>query len=222
MEAFWNLGADVLGAGGLPEPLPADPMPLFRAWFDEAAASKKYADPNAMTLATCTREGFPSARIVLCKGIEDGPAPAIRFFTNYDSRKGQELRENPRAAVVFHWPHAERQVRMEGAISVLEAEASDAYFNSRGLSSRLGAWASDQSRPLPNRGELLKRVASAAAKFGVAGAVQKDAIPRPVWWGGFRITIQRLELWCGAGGRLHDRAAWVRGGNGWEGGRLFP
>ncbi len=213
-----------VGAEGLPEELPSQPMDLFCAWFDEARDSKKYDDPNAMALATATSDGVPSARIVLCKSVDRG-AGAISFFTNYTSRKGDELTGNPRAAVVFHWPHANRQARLEGTVERISPEESDAYFQSRALLSRLGAWASEQSRPLESRGELVRRVIGTMAKFGVKGLQDGQAsIPRPPHWGGFRITLTSVELWVSISGRLHDRAVWKRasGADAWSATRLCP
>lgn len=215
----------LVGRGGLPDTLPADPMPLFSAWFDEAKASGKYDDPNAMVLATCTADGFPSARVVLCKQIEPG---AIVFYTNYQSRKGTELLANPRAATVFHWPHAQRQVRVEGRVEQVDAATSDEYFASRPLLSKLGAWVSQQSRPIDKRSDLVERVAKEAARHGVDLLTSGGAhIPRPPHWGGFRLVIEKLELWQGVQGRLHDRAVWTRNasaGNAgaWSAQRLQP
>lgn len=222
----------LVGRGGLPEPLPADPMPLFSSWFDEAKASGKYDDPNAMVLATCTADGSPSARVVLCKHIEVGDGAALRsaivFYTNYQSRKGTELLANPRAATVFHWPHAQRQVRVEGRVEQVDAATSDEYFASRPLLSKLGAWVSQQSRPLAKRSDLVERVAKEAARHGVDLVTSGGAhIPRPPHWGGFRLVIERLELWQGVQGRLHDRAVWTRSADAgvgvtWSAQRLQP
>jgi pyridoxamine 5'-phosphate oxidase len=214
--------ASLVGHGGLPGTLPESPVRMFRDWLEDAAASGKYDDPNAMVLATSTPDGRPSARVVLCKQIDDQP-PSIVFFTNYQSRKGDELTRNPHAACVMHWPHAQRQVRIEGRTELLDSAASDAYFASRALLSKLGAWASHQSQPLQSRGQLVQQVAAEAARHGVdmlsAGSAR---IPRPPHWGGFRLVIERLELWQGVQGRLHDRAVWTRRGDGWESTRLQP
>lgn len=226
----------LVGRGGLPDVLPADPMPMFGEWFEEARASGKYDDPNAMVLATVSADGAPSARVVLCKQIETARAAgdsasgraaigggAIVFFTNYQSRKGEELDANPHAATVFHWPHRQRQVRIEGRVERLDAAASDEYFASRPLLSKLGAWVSQQSRPLERRSDLVERVAKEAARHGVDLLTSGGAhIPRPAHWGGFRLIIGRIELWQGVQGRLHDRAVWVRTGDGWSAQRLQP
>lgn len=216
----------LFGAGALPNPLPADPMPLFRQWFDEARAAGQVPNPNAMMLATTTPDGAPSVRTVLCKSIEVSP-PAVTFFTNYEGRKGRELITNPRCAGVFHWDHPQRQVRIEGVASKVSAHESDEYFRSRALLSRLGAWASEQSRPMARPSELLQRLADIAERFAISPADllagNNDVqVPRPPHWGGFRITISRMELWAGRSGRLHDRAAWTRVNNAWTAQHLFP
>lgn len=214
-------------AGGLPDPLPSDPMPLAAGWLREAERAKKVANPNAMVLAT-VGAGGPSARVVLCKEIDEAGGSLV-FFTNYESRKGEELGANPRVACVFHWDYAGRQVRLEGRAEILPSAESDAYFATRPLLSRLGAWASRQSRPLASRRELAERVLETAARFGVGLADVMSGgghgkIPRPAHWGGFRVRLDRVELWVGGGGRLHDRAAWERAGGGvaWRGTRLNP
>ncbi len=194
-------------------------MSLFVTWFDEACLEKASPNPHAMTLCTASPDGVPNGRIVLCKGI-DAAAARIRFFTNYTSPKARDLEANPRAALVFHWDHVQRQVRMQGTIARLTAAESDEYFNSRPVLSRLGAWASDQSRPIESHEALMEKVAAAAAKLEVPAAAllgEEDAnIPRPAHWGGYGFTITRMEVWIGAEGRLHDRAAWVRSGGAWS------
>lgn len=213
-------------AGGLPEPLPRDPMPLFAQWLDEALQAARQPNPNSMTLASSTREGRPSARIVLCRRI-DPAAGALTFYTNYASRKGGELSENPRAAAVFHWDPQDRQARAEGVVERLTPGESDAYFRARPLLKRLGAWASDQSRPMPSRSTLLRRLAEVMERFEVTPADLLDSrsaidIPRPDHWGGCRLVLDSVELWCGVEGRLHDRARWERDATGWRATRLFP
>lgn len=199
----------------LPEPLPAEPFALFRAWFDEAHALKAQPNPNCMTLATVDPDGRPSARIVLCKGI-DAAAGWIVFFTNRASRKGDALAAHPRAAAVFHWDHLDRQVRLEGPIVHSPDAESDAYFNSRHPASRIGAWASDQSRPIASRAELFAKVEATIRRFDVdlAALIDPDApdpkIPRPPHWGGYRLWAQSVELWTGSDVRIHDRALWQR------------
>jgi pyridoxamine 5'-phosphate oxidase len=211
---------------GLPDPLPVDPMPLFAQWFDEAVKRKAEPNPNAMILATATPNGRPSARVVLCKSI-DVAAATIVFFTNYDSQKGHQLDANPHVATVFHWDHAERQVRIEGHVEHASVHESDEYFRSRALLSRLGAWASRQSQPLASRADLVHQIRETMKRFGVglhhlALPAMAPEIPRPPHWGGFRINIESLELWQGGSGRLHDRARWTRDGQSWRATRLNP
>lgn len=205
-----ELLAGLLSAHDLPDPPPADPVPTLVRWLEEARASGKYEDPNAMTLATATREGAPSARMVLCKGIETGTSaspPALTFFTNYESRKAQELEVNPRAAAVFHWPHAKRQARIEGEIRRTSAAESDAYFATRALLSRVGATVSRQSHPIASRAELVR------AAMSVAAGAATGNLPRPAWWGGYRLVMRTVELWSGREGRLHQRVEWRREGD---------
>lgn len=193
----------------LPDPAAPDPMPILRAWFDEAAASKRYDDPNAMVLATTSPPPSPrpSARVVLCKGIEQSP-PTLVFFTNYESRKACDLEAHPFAAAVFHWPHAQRQARVEGTVERTSDAESDEYFASRSLLSRIGAWASRQSRPLSSRTTLMTEAARVAALTTVGA--EGGATRRPSWWGGYRLHIASVELWSAREGRLHDRFRWTR------------
>ncbi|MFK7887407.1 MAG: pyridoxamine 5'-phosphate oxidase [Gammaproteobacteria bacterium] len=224
----------------LPNPLPADPLPLFEHWFDDAHKRKVTDNPNAMVLATVdvTRKPpQPSARVVLCKAI-DAAAGHLTFFTNYTSRKGRELAAAGRCSAVFHWDGDERQVRIEGIAVPAPGDISDAYFNSRHAGSRVGAWASEQSQPLASRDHLLTRVQSEAARFGVplkngleAESVEVD-IPRPEHWGGYHLWIEAIELWHGGSHRVHDRARFerslelvdggMRAGDRWSGTRLNP
>jgi pyridoxamine 5'-phosphate oxidase len=192
-------------AGGeqLPESLPSDPFPLVLAWFNQAAAAKVQPNPNVMTLATASRDGRPSARMVLCKGI-DAAHGFVVFYTNYQGRKAQELEANPRAALVAHWDDLDRQMRIEGPVVKSPAAESDAYFASRPRESRIGAWASDQSRPIASRHEMVKKVEQATERFGAGD------VPRPAHWGGYRVFAERVELWVSGAGRVHDRAAWTR------------
>ena len=196
----------------LGDPLPADPLSIWKAWFDEAREKKIQPNPNAMTLATIDPDGSPSARIVLCKGMNLEPdAGYIVFYTNYDGRKGNALAANPRAALVFHWDDLDKQVRIEGPVVKSPAAESDAYYASRPLESRLGAWASRQSQPIESRDKLLEQVVEVMQRFSVD--VFSDApppIPRPPFWGGFRVWAQAVEVWLGGPGRLHDRARWTR------------
>ena len=198
----------------LPEPLPADPFPLFMAWFEEAAARNLTPNPNAFTLATVDPDGQPAARIVLCKSIAPRTG-GIEFFTNYLSRKGRALRAAPRAAACFHWDALDRQVRLEGQVTQVPAERSDEYFASRPWESKIGAWASEQSTPIGSQGEMAARVMDAMKRFGLdpfdaPAHGEAITIPRPPHWGGYFLHAQRAELWVCGPGRVHDRAAWTR------------
>ncbi len=196
----------------MPETVPTDPFDFFRAWFAEAEATE-VNDPNAMTVATADQEGHPSARIVLLK---DWDRAGFVFYTNKESRKGGELRENARACLLFHWKGLRRQVRIEGPVlDVTDAEA-DAYYNSRPRGSRVGAWASIQSRPLANRDELLGRIAEYEAKY------PGEEVPRPAHWSGYRVVPQYFEFWQDMPFRLHDRNVFTRQGDAWQHGKLFP
>lgn len=198
----------LLACSDLPEAPPDDPMPLLAAWYEEAERSGKYDDFNAVALATASPEGAPSVRIVLCKAIEASP-PAVVFYTSYASRKGRELEANPRAAAVFHWTHAKRQARVEGKVQRVSEMESDAYFRTRPLLSRIGAAASHQSSALASRAQLLATAMRIAREAGVRGDVE-----RPHSWGGFRIFLDRVELWSAREGRLHDRVQWERRSDG--------
>ncbi|MGP1395271.1 MAG: pyridoxamine 5'-phosphate oxidase [Inquilinaceae bacterium] len=189
-----------------------DPIDLFRVWLADAERAEPN-DPNAMTLATAGTDGAPSARMVLLKGVDDG---GFVFYTNLESRKGGELAANPQAALCFHWKSLRRQVRVEGAVESVEPAEADAYFASRPRGSRIGAWASTQSRPLKGRGDLVKRVADYTMKFGVG------QIPRPDHWSGFRVLPRRIEFWHNRQFRLHDRLVYEREQAGWRTVRLYP
>ena len=195
------------------EDLLPDPVALAQRWFADAqAAGIEQAD--AMTLATATPDGRPSARVVLLKGID---ARGFAFFTNYESRKGRELDANPHAALVLLWAPLQRQLRVTGRVERLSDEESDAYFATRPRGSQLGAWASAQSRPLPDRTELEQRWAALDERYG------GGAVPRPPHWGGFRVEPNEIEVWQGRPNRLHDRFAYVRtSGGGWTRTRLAP
>lgn len=192
-----------------------DPIQFFARWFDEAAETGAPL-PEAMTLATATPDGRPSARMVLLKGF--GPRGFV-FFTNFDSRKAAELTTNPRAALLFHWPALERQVRIEGAVArTLDSEADD-YFDTRPRGSRIGAWASPQSRVIDSRASLEAEVRRRTEEFGVGD------IPRPPFWGGYRVAPERIEFWQGRRDRLHDRLLYVHEGGAdreWTVSRLAP
>ena len=201
----------------LPDPLPADPLELASQWLTQARIDAAQPNPNAMVLATADENGQPAARVMLCKDIVP-QAGHIVFYTNYQSRKGRELRKNPRAAVVFHWDYRHRQVRAEGRVEPLQDEESDAYFRTRPWQSRIGAWASRQSEPVGSRVDLGESVAAAARRFGIAyggPGTQEPAevtveIPRPPYWGGFRLQVEAIELWVEGEFRIHDRARWTR------------
>lgn len=189
-----------------------DPLVLFEAWFAEAVLSEPN-DPNAMALATATADGVPSVRMVLLK--EHDPAGFV-FYTNAESRKGGEIRANPRAALLFHWKSLHRQVRIEGPLEEVGADMADAYFASRHPDSRLGSAASDQSRPLDSRKTYLDRVEAIRAEH------PDGAVPRPPHWTGFRLAPERIEFWLSRPHRLHERRLFTRSGEGWASTLLYP
>ena len=189
-----------------------DPVALFREWY-EAAEEAGVPLPESMSLATADGDGRPSVRIVLLKGVdEDG----FVFFTNYSSRKAEELDANPRAALCFHWAGQERQVRINGPVSRISREESEEYFRTRARGSRIGAWASEQSRPLDARETLEARVKAMEDRFG------EGEVPLPPFWGGYRVRPETIEFWQGRADRLHDRLVFEREGDGWSTRRLFP
>jgi pyridoxamine 5'-phosphate oxidase len=189
-----------------------DPVEQFRRWFD-AALDAGLHEPNAMTVATATRDGRPSARVVLLKGFD---GRGFVFYTNYGGRKGREIEENPRAALLFYWGELERQVRIEGAVSRVSGEESDAYYASRPRGSRLGAWASEQSGTVEGRGVLEGRVRDLEAEY------EGREVPRPPFWGGYRVEPEVVEFWQGRENRLHDRIVYRRNDGGWKIERLQP
>jgi pyridoxamine 5'-phosphate oxidase len=191
----------------------ANPLDLVGEWYGEAVAAG-LPEPSAMALATATPDGEPSVRFLLVKGIDpDG----VQFFTNYESRKGRELAENPRAALAMFWQSQQRQVRMEGRVEVLDDADSDAYFASRAHGSRIGAWASLQGRAIPDREWLEARVAETEARF------PDDHVPRPPYWGGYRLIPDAVELWQGRPNHLHERRSFLRGPHGtWREELLSP
>ncbi len=195
----------------------ADPFRLFDIWM-AAAKESEINDPNAMALATVGADGMPSQRMVLLKGVDQ---QGFVFYTNYESRKGEELLAHPKAALLFHWKSLRRQIRIEGDVSKVTDEEADAYYDSRPRQSRIGAWASQQSRPLEGRLELEKRVALYAAKFAVG------RVPRPPYWSGFRVIPVGFEFWQDGPFRLHDRFRYTPlpsedRAERWERRRLYP
>ena len=189
-----------------------DPLALFDEWFAEARASEPN-DPEAMALATAHADGRPSVRMVLLKG--HGPDGFV-FYTNEHSAKGEQLRENPRASLLFHWKSLRRQVRVAGAVEHVAAEQADAYFASRSRDSQLGAWSSDQSRPLESRPVFEQRYEAMKQRF------EGRLVPRPPHWGGFRLIPEQIEFWTDRPHRLHERCLFVRQGEGWTEGLLYP
>ena len=189
-----------------------DPISLFDTWFAEARASEP-SDSEAMALATIDAAGHPSVRMVLLKGHD---ARGFVFYTNLDSRKGVELAANPAAALLFHWKSLRRQVRIEGPVEAVSDAEADLYFASRSRDSQLGAWASDQSRPLDSRATFEARFDAMTARF------EGGDVTRPPRWSGFRVVPTRIELWCDRAHRLHERRLFVRSGDGWSEGMLYP
>ena len=194
-----------------------DPFALFDAWLAEAKANEPN-DPNAMALATATSEGAPSVRMVLLKehGPHLGEGGGFVFYTNAESRKGREIRANPRVALLFHWKSLERQVRVEGRVEEVNAEMADAYFASRHPDSRLGSAASDQSRPLDARATYLDRLETLRARY------PHGDVPRPAHWTGFRVIPEGIEFWISRPHRLHERRLFVRAGERWTSELLYP
>jgi pyridoxamine 5'-phosphate oxidase len=213
LDRIARLREEYTRAGLIESEANPDPIEQFRTWFDEALAPNLH-EPNAMTLATATPAGRPSARIVLLKGFDER---GFVFYTNYEGRKGEELAANPHCALLFYWGELERQVRIEGRVRSLPDQESDAYFAGRPRGSQLGAWASEQSRPVRDRDTLERRLRELEAEY------EGREVPRPPFWGGYRVEPETIEFWQGRGYRLHDRLIYRRSEDGgWNRERLQP
>lgn len=201
------------------EQIRSNPFEQFALWYEEAQQAH-LPEPDAMTLATATSEGRPSARMVLLKGFDER---GFVFYTNYQSAKGRELEENPQAALIVFWAELHRQIRIEGSVVHVTAAESDEYFRSRPKGSRIAALASNQSKVLEHRVRLDARVAELTQKYGPGDGVGDDDVPRPAHWGGYRVIPERIEFWQGRRDRLHDRLLFTHGNTGqWAISRLFP
>lgn len=192
---------------------PSEPLPSMQAWMEDAVERAGTPNPNAMSLATIDPDGRPSVRVVLMRGLDER---GVVFFTNRTSRKGDALRVHPRAAVVFHWDALERQIRVEGDVTETTDAESDAYWATRPRESQLAAWTSEQSHPVANRAVLEERYERYQKEFA------DGPVPRPPFWGGYRIALERVEIWEGKRARLHDRVIYVRQDDTWKVERLCP
>lgn len=211
LRAFFTAGKGVVR--GLTEAeAGSDPIALFDRWYRDARQAGLYL-PESMALATATAGGRPSVRQVLLKGFDER---GFVFYTNYESRKGAEIEENPHAALAVHWPILQRQVRINGPVEKTSVEESEAYFATRPRGSRIGAWASDQSAVLAGRGELERRFRETQERFG------SGDVPLPPFWGGYRVSPETIEFWQGRANRLHDRLRFTRTGVEWAIDRLYP
>ena len=215
-EQLANMRRNYIRDGLLEEHAPAEPLALFEQWFANAIVTEQPpVEPNSMMLATVDSAGRPHCRMLLLKGLD---ARGFVFYSNYNSAKGQQLTEQPVAAMTFFWPALERQIRIEGTVERVTAAESDAYYNVRPLGSRLGAWASEQSQPLAGRDELEAALQAVEQRYA-----NEQHPPRPEHWGGYRLLPQSIEFWQGRTCRLHDRLNYVLGENGqWRRERLAP
>jgi pyridoxamine 5'-phosphate oxidase len=193
----------------LPETLPSNPLEIAAGWLAEAWRRKDQPNPNAMVLATADAAGHPSARVVLCKDIVAEPG-FVHFVSNYHSRKGRELSANPNAALVFHWDHQHRQLRIEGLMRRSTSTESDSYFAGRHRASQLGAHASAQSEPIASRNALLAKLDDVTRQYGASPGEGGTVIPRPAHWGGYLLWVTAVELWMEGDARIHERARWTR------------
>lgn len=208
----WCMGLPGVVRGLSEDGLAADPMEQFARWFASAKRARMY-QPNAFSFSTATPDGRPASRMLLLKGFD---ARGFVFYTNYESRKGEELAANPRGAMLFFWSELHRQVRIEGGVERIGAEESARYFHSRPRGSQIGAWASHQSRPLASRGDLVAQDKAFTAKFAGQG------VPLPPYWGGVRLRPERFEFWQGRAYRLHDRLVYTGAADHWTVERLSP
>ena len=193
----------------LPETLPNKPMHLAKDWFDTTCEKKWQPNPNAMTLSTVDNKNTPSSRIVLCKYFVADPGYIV-FFTNYNSRKGKEIRENSEVSLVFHWDNIGRQIRIKGRAIYSPSTESDKYFASRNRGSQISAWGSNQSQSIQSRNDLIKQMNNKLNKYDGPGIQNEKEIPRPPHWGGIRVWAHEIELWMDGENRVHDRARWTR------------